>query len=94
MFLKKLLKIGISRRGLLYLTLENYQQALTDFNKAISLNPNYAEAYIGRAAYYYHLGERKNAIADFDKATQLSCQQKHPIYQRAQETLRQLQTEN
>lgn len=45
-----------------------YQRAIEEFSKAISLDSNYAYAYASRGAAYYNLKEYKRAIEDFDKA--------------------------
>ena len=44
---------------------------LLDFNKAIKIKPDYAEAYYNRGFVYAGRGEYKQAIADFDKAIAL-----------------------
>ena len=76
-----------------YLNLKQYQKVLADYNKAIELNPNYAEAYYNRGATYSELKQYPEAIADLEKATQLFCQQGNANCQKAQEILRQLQTD-
>jgi uncharacterized caspase-like protein/regulator of sirC expression with transglutaminase-like and TPR domain len=76
-----------------YLNLKQYQKVLADYNKAIELNPNYAEAYYNRGATYSELKKYPEAIADLEKATQLFCQQGNANCQKAQEILRQLQTD-
>ncbi|MFC3563249.1 tetratricopeptide repeat protein [Pedobacter jamesrossensis] len=38
-----------ARRGNIYLEKKNYDFALTDFNKSIQINKNYAPSYVGRA---------------------------------------------
>ena len=43
-------------------------QALADFNKAISLDPNYAQAYANRALIYRKTGRLDLALADDNKA--------------------------
>lgn len=41
----------------------NFTQAISDFTKAIEINPNYADAYYFRAVLY-------NKLKDYDKAWQ------------------------
>ena len=42
-----------------------------DYNKAIQLNPNFAEAYFGRGKCYEAMGDKAKAQADFAKAKEL-----------------------
>ena len=51
---------------------KDFQGAIADYNEAIRLNPNYAEAYIYRGAVYFLLGEPQKAIADFNQAIRLN----------------------
>ena len=51
--------------------LGRHVSAIADFNKAIQLNPDYAEAYNHRGTVNIALKEPENAIEDFDKAIQL-----------------------
>src|SRR5271156_1528434 len=44
------------------------EQALADFNKAISLDANYAQAYANRALLYRQAGKLDLALADYNKA--------------------------
>ena len=44
------------------------EEALADFNKAISLDANYAQAYANRALLYRHTGKPDLALADYNKA--------------------------
>ena len=46
--------------------------ALADFNQAIQLNPELAEAYYGRGTVYFLKGDLDNALAYFNQAIQLN----------------------
>jgi tetratricopeptide (TPR) repeat protein len=48
------------------------QGAIADLDKAISLNPDYAEAYNSRGLTYRALKDYQKAIADYDKAIALN----------------------
>ena len=58
-------------RGMAYEQLNDKSRAVVDYSKAISLNPNYAEAYYNRGLCYESLGDKTGARADFAKAKQL-----------------------
>ncbi len=58
-------------RGVSYYFLKNHDKALADFEKAISINANYAEPYHGRANIFSDKGENEKALADYAKAVQL-----------------------
>ena len=45
--------------------------SIGDFNKAIELNQNFAEAYGNRGISYLELGQYQRAIEDHDKAIEL-----------------------
>jgi tetratricopeptide (TPR) repeat protein len=50
----------------------NYQQAAVNYDKAIKINPQYAEAYNNRGNLrYHHLNNPAGALADYDKAITL-----------------------
>lgn len=57
-------------RGLSYYNLENpdYDAALNDFNKAIQLDKNFADAYAARAAVYLKQDKKDDAITNFMQA--------------------------
>jgi tetratricopeptide (TPR) repeat protein len=49
-----------------------YQLAIEDFNKVISLKPDYIKAYNNRGIVYTKLGLHQKAIDDFNKAISLN----------------------
>ena len=51
---------------------EGNRSGAIDFNEAIRLNPNDAEAYNGRGVVRYDQGDVEGAIADFNKAIRLN----------------------
>jgi tetratricopeptide (TPR) repeat protein/S1-C subfamily serine protease len=55
-------------RGILKSKLEQKQAAITDFDRAIALNPNYAQAYMLRGIEKFELEQKQAAITDFDWA--------------------------
>ena len=59
-------------KTLAYSDLGQYERAIQDYNKAIQLNPNYAEAYNNRGWAYYCLKQYGKALKDFEKALELN----------------------
>ena len=48
--------------------------AIEDFNKAIEINPQYAEAFNNRGIVKYNLGDKQGAIKDYNKAIEINPQ--------------------
>ncbi len=61
-----------SRRGTVYSGLGQLPEAISDYNKAIKLNPKFAEPYYNRGNAYVKLGQPTQAISDFAKAIELN----------------------
>jgi lipoprotein NlpI len=61
-----------SNRGTAYGRKGQYDRAIEDFDQAIRLNPNYAEAFNYRGANYARKFQLDRAIEDFDKAIRLN----------------------
>ncbi len=61
-----------SDRGWAYLHLKEYEKAISDFNSALILKPEYAWAYGSRGQVYRALKDYQQAIADFDRAIELN----------------------
>jgi tetratricopeptide (TPR) repeat protein len=55
----------------LYLTGDR-EGAIENYNRAIALNPNYAEAYINRAETYYQLEDYQQAIKDYSEVIRIN----------------------
>ncbi len=62
------------RLGSDYLELSKPSEAITHFYKAVRLNLNYKEAYLGRATAYEQLGDAKFAREDYRMACRLGSQ--------------------
>jgi tetratricopeptide (TPR) repeat protein len=54
-----------------YYSKRDYDRAITEYNEAIRLNPNYADAYYRRGRAYYAKEDYDRAIADFTQAIRL-----------------------
>jgi tetratricopeptide (TPR) repeat protein len=59
-------------QGLEALKKNQYDQAITDFNQAIKLNPKFDLAYNNRGFAYYSKKNYDKALADFNKAIALN----------------------
>ncbi|MFM6202266.1 MAG: tetratricopeptide repeat protein, partial [Dolichospermum sp.] len=63
--------------------------AISDYNQAIQINPNYAQAYGNRGLAKSALGDKQGAIEDLQKAAQLfKAQNKTADYERAMNLLK------
>jgi tetratricopeptide (TPR) repeat protein len=58
--------------GLRYNKINDYQNAIDSFDKAIRLNPNYALAWYNKGVALNNLGKGKEAIKCYDKAIQIN----------------------
>jgi tetratricopeptide (TPR) repeat protein len=50
---------------------KQYQRAIEDYNEAIRLKPDYANAYLNRGRTYANLNQYQRAIQDYDEAIRL-----------------------
>jgi tetratricopeptide (TPR) repeat protein len=57
-----------NNRGAAYGEKSQYDQAISDFNKAIEMNPRYNKAYNNRGIVHRLTGQYDQAISDFNKA--------------------------
>jgi tetratricopeptide (TPR) repeat protein len=58
-------------RGIILLSLNKHSDALVDFNKAISLNPNFAQGYNNIALIYRSMNLRDRALGAYKKSLSL-----------------------
>ena len=58
-------------RGNAYADKGEYDKAIEDFDQAIALQPDLAEACYNRGIAYYYKGEYDRAIEDYDQAIEL-----------------------
>ncbi len=57
--------------------------ALDDYNKAISLDPHFIEAYFNRAGILSRMGDYRGAIADYAKCIQVNPHDAEAYYLRS-----------
>ena len=60
-------------RALNYERVDDYENAIQDYDRAIQLDPNFATAYNNRSDAYYNLGKYAEADADKAKACSLDA---------------------
>jgi tetratricopeptide (TPR) repeat protein len=60
-----------SNRGFSYANLGEHAQAIEDYNEALRIAPDDANAHINRGIAYYNLGKYRRAIEDYDEALRL-----------------------
>jgi len=60
-----------------------HDMAIAQFNKAIEINPQFAEAYYSRGIAYLSMGNRYQAISDFTKVIEINPNIAEAYYHRA-----------
>jgi len=75
---REFLSMILVNRGLICKDMENYDQAIADFTRAIELNPGYPGIYNNRGGVYAKKGQYDKSIADFTRAIELD-----PVYAQA-----------
>jgi lipopolysaccharide biosynthesis regulator YciM len=71
-----------NNQGNAYRSKGQYDQAITDYNKALEINPRYAEAYINRGTTYFRKGQYDQAITDYNKALEINPRNAVAYYNR------------
>ena len=57
--------------GILCYLMDNYQEAIAEYTRAIELTPDYADAYFRRGTVHLKIGNDKEGTADLVKANSL-----------------------
>jgi tetratricopeptide (TPR) repeat protein len=70
-------------RGMARSLLRQYEDAIADFTKAISFNPQARKSYLSRGIARKKLTDYDGAMADFSKALALDARQPEVLYNRA-----------
>jgi tetratricopeptide (TPR) repeat protein len=60
----------------------DYTAAVDAFSRAIGMDPNLAQAYVGRATAYVYEGNLQGAVADFNQALQIDPMLPEALYNR------------
>jgi len=60
-----------NNRGAIYVAKGQYDQAISDFNKALEIDPNYLFAYNNRGTAYMNKDQYDQAISDFNKVLEI-----------------------
>lgn len=58
-------------RGNLLVTKVKYKEAMIEYNKAIELKNDYAEAYVSRGTLWFYMGDNNKRCEDYLKAESL-----------------------
>ena len=69
-------------RGTGYIGKSQYDLAISDFSKALEINPNFANAYRHRGRAYYLKGQYDQAISDYTKALEINPKHGAKVYNR------------
>jgi Tfp pilus assembly protein PilF len=63
--------VAYYNRGMAYIKLADYRQAISDCNRAVEINPKYSDAYNNRAIAYMKLGDYGNAVSDYTRIIEM-----------------------
>ena len=61
----------MNNRGISKNNIEDYYGAILDYNKAIEIDSDYADAYANRGISKYYIENKKGACDDWNKAIEL-----------------------
>jgi hypothetical protein len=75
--------VGYNNRGNIYNERDQLNEALADYNKALSINPKFARAFNNRGIIYAKAGHDHEALEDFNKAVEYKPDFEKAYYNRA-----------
>lgn len=75
--------ISFYNRGAAHLAKGEYDQAIACFDKAVRIEPGFAQAYCNRGTAYYEKKQYDSAIKDFDMAIEIEPGFAEAYYNRA-----------
>ena len=61
----------MNNKGTAFIQLKKYAEAIKCINKAVQINPNYADAFSGRAVCKVKKGDIDSGLADLDKSIKM-----------------------
>ena len=73
-----------SKKGRIYTDINEYQRAIVDFSQALTLIPDYVDAYDDRGETYRLMGQYEEALTDFNQAIALDEKDAWAIASRGQ----------
>jgi tetratricopeptide (TPR) repeat protein len=76
--------VAVAYRGVTHAQIEHYDEALTDFSRAIELQPDYARAIAGRGVTHRVMARYDEALADFNRVIELQPDDAWSITSRGQ----------
>ena len=71
-FTSNFIAVNYNNRGVAYADLNQHENAIENYNEAIELNRDYAEAYYNRGVTYYGLNQPERTIKDFNVGIELN----------------------
>lgn len=78
--------------GAIYYSINNFSQALKYFDKATTINSEYAEIYLYKGFIYYHLNDKKQALENYRQAAFFYRQQgEFTKYQQVQNEIKKIE---
>ena len=80
-----------NKRGIAHANKGKYDKAISDFDRAIEIQPKYAKAYFIRGLTYSKKGQYEKAISDFNKAIEINPKNSMAYNNRGMAYLRQAQ---
>ena len=67
-------------RGIVAVALEDYQQAVRDYERAVELNPSSGEVYVNRGNLFFMGEALDKAVAEYSTAIELGLTKEHIAY--------------